>query len=72
MGTPFEELSAEDQEKRTNEFLKRMELASAFLLQLRDGAIHDEFIDLMEDDDPMKEMIEVIKIKVNDNLGAEA
>jgi hypothetical protein len=73
MRTPFEELSAEDQEKRTNEFLRRMELASAFLLQLKNGAVSDEFPgDLIEDDDPMKEMIEIIRIKVNDTIGAEA
>ncbi len=72
MRTPFDELSAEDQEKRTNEFLRRMELASSFLSQLKDGKIHDEFVDLIEDDDPMKEMIEVVKIKANDNIGAEA
>jgi hypothetical protein len=49
-----------------------MELASSFLSQLKDGKIHDEFVDLIEDDDPMKEMIEVVKIKANDNIGAEA
>ena len=72
MKTPFDELSREDQQKRTIEFNKRMKMATVFLSGLRDGKIDKEFVDLMEDDDPMKETVETLKIKVNDNLGAEA
>ena len=72
MKTPFDELSKEDQQKRTTEFNRRMRMATVFVSSLRDGKIDEEFVDLMEDDDPMKETIETIKIKMNDNLGAEA
>ena len=72
MKTPFEELSLEDQRKRTTEFQRRMKMATKFMSGLRDGKIDEEFVDLVEDDDPMKETIEILKIKVDDNLGAEA
>ena len=72
MKTPFDELSREDQQKRTIEFNKRMKMATVFLSGIRDGKIDEEFVDLMEDDDPMRELVETIKIKMNDNLGAEA
>ena len=72
MKTPFDELSREDQQKRTIEFKRRMKMAAKFMGGLRDGKIDKEFVDLMEDDDPMKETVETLKIKVNDNLGAEA
>ena len=41
-------------------------------LGIKDGKINKEFVDLMEDDDPMREVVETIKIKMDDNLGAEA
>jgi hypothetical protein len=49
-----------------------MKIATKFMSGLRDGKIDEEFVDLVEDDDPMKETIEILKIKVDDNLGAEA
>ena len=72
MKTPFDDLSKEDQQKRTTEINRRMKIATKFMGGLRDGKIDEEFVDLVEDDDPMKETIEILKIKVNDNLGAEA
>ena len=72
MKTPFEELSKEDQQKRTTEFNRRMKMATIFMSGLRDGKINKEFVDLMEDDDPMREVVETIKIKMDDNLGAKA
>ena len=72
MKTPFDDLSKEDQQKRTTEFNRRMKIATKFMGSLRDGKIDEEFVDLVEDDDPMKETIEILKIKVDDNLGAEA
>ena len=72
MKTPFDELSKEDQQIRTAEFNKRIKIATKFMSGLRDGKIDEEFVDLVEDDDPMKETIEILKIKVNDNLGTEA
>ena len=72
MKTPFEELSKEDQQKRTTEFNRRMKMATIFMNGIKDGKINKEFVDLMEDDDPMREVVETIKIKMNDNLGAKA
>ncbi len=72
MKTPFEELSLEDQRKRTTEFQRRMKLATSFLIQLKDGHINDEFVNIMEVDDPMRETIETLKLKLEDNIGAEA
>ena len=72
MKTPFDDLSKEDQQKRTTEFNRRMKIATMFMTGLRDGKIHEEFVHLMEDDDPMRDVIETLKIKMSDNLGAEA
>ena len=72
MKTPFDDLSKEDQQKRTTEFKRRMKMATKFMDGLRDGKIDEEFVDLVEDDDPMKEMIEILKIKMDDNIGAKA
>ncbi len=72
MKTPFEELSKEEEQKRTTEFNRRMKMATIFMNGIKDGKINKEFVDLMEDDDPMREVVETIKIKMNDNLGAEA
>jgi hypothetical protein len=72
MKTPFEELSLEDQRKRTTEFQRRMKLAITFMSQLKDGHIDDEFVNIMEVDDPMRETIETLKLKLEDNIGAEA
>ena len=72
MSTPFEELSLEDQRKRTTEFQRRMKLAKSFMIQLKDGQINDEFVNLMEVDDPMRETVETLKLKLDDTIGAEA
>ena len=61
----FDDLSKEDQQKRTTEFNRRMKIATKFMSGLRDGKIDEEFVDLVEDDDPMKETIEILKIKVD-------
>ena len=72
MKTPFDKLSKEDQQLRTTEFNKRLQLARTFMLQLREGKIDKNFTKLIEDDDPIKELVEILEIKVNDSLGAEA
>ena len=61
MKTPFDDLSKEDQQKRTTEFNRRMKIATKFMGSLRDGKIDEEFVDLVEDDDPMKETLEILK-----------
>ena len=72
MKTPFDELSVEDQKKRTTEFNKRLKLCTKFLVGLRNGHVDDDMINLLDDDDPMKERLEVIQIQTNDVLNAEA
>ena len=72
MKTPFEELSVEDQNKRTTEFNRRMKICTKFLVGLRDGHVSDDMINLLDDDDPMKERLEVIQIQTNDVLNAKA
>ena len=72
MSTPFEELSLEDQRKRTTEFQRRKKLAISFMSQLKDGHIDDEFVNIMEVDDPMRETVETLKLKLDDTIGAEA
>ena len=70
--TPFNELSEEDQLKRKTEFSRRLNIAKNFMDSIQAGRIDEEFTDLMEDDDPMKEGVEMIKININDNIGAKA
>jgi len=72
MKTPFEELSLEDQRKRTTEFNRRMKVCTTFLVGLRDGHVSDDMINLLDDDDPMKERLEVVQIQINDVINAEA
>jgi|TARA_B100001964_G_scaffold145444_1_gene160147 hypothetical protein len=72
MKTPFDELSVEDQKKRTTEFNKRLKLCTKFLVGLRNGHVDDDMINLLDDDDPMKERLEVIQIQTNDVLNAKA
>jgi hypothetical protein len=72
MKTPFEELSLEDQRKRTTEFNRRMKVCTTFLVGLRDGHVSDDMMNLLPDDDPLKERLELIQIQTNDVIDAEA
>ena len=72
MRTPFEELSLEDQKKRTTEFSRRMKICTTFLVGLRDGRVSDDMMNLLPDDDPLKERLEIIRIQTNDVIDAEA
>ena len=49
MRTPFEELSEQDQKKRTIEFKRRMEVAKTFVNGLTKGYINDDIDKLIED-----------------------
>ena len=72
MKTPFEELSVEDQKKRTTEFNKRIKLCTTFLVGLGKGHVNNEMAALLDDDDPVKEMLEIVQIQTNDVINAEA
>ena len=69
MKTPFEELSEQDQKKRTIEFKRRMEVAKTFVTGLTKGYISDDIDKLIEDDDPIKETVELVKLQINEVTG---
>ena len=69
MRTPFEELSEQDQKKRTIEFKRRMEVAKTFVNGLTKGYINDDIDKLIEDDDPIKDAVELVKFQTNEVTG---
>jgi hypothetical protein len=69
MKTPFDELSDEDQNKRKKEFHRRLEVAQVFLSGMVKGHVNDDISKLMEDDDPMKDMVELLKLQINEVEG---
>ena len=71
MRTPFEELSEQDQKKRTIEFKRRMEVAKTFVNGLTKGYINDDIDKLIEDDDPIKDTVELVKLQINE-VGGDA
>ena len=70
MKTPFEELSKENQDKRRKEFKKRLGTCSAFLNDIVKGSISKETLDLIEKDDPIKEVCEILIL--NNTITGEA
>ena len=66
MKTPFDELSEEDQKKRKIEFKRRIEVAKTFVTGLTKGYINDDIDKLIEDDDPIKDTVELLKLKINE------
>ena len=66
MKTPFDELSEQDQKKRKKEFHRRLEVAQMFITGMVKGYVNDDIGKLMEDDDPMKEKVELLKLKINE------
>jgi hypothetical protein len=66
MKTPFDELSEEDQKKRKKEFHRRLEVAQMFVTGLIKGHVNDDIDKLIEDDDPMKDMVELVKLQINE------
>ena len=69
MKTPFEELSEQDQKKRKIEFKRRLEVAKTFVTGLTKGYISDDIDKLIEDDDPIKDTVELVKLKINEVEG---
>jgi hypothetical protein len=69
MKTPFDELSEQDQKKRTIEFKRRLEVAKTFVTGLRKGYISDDIDKLIEDDDPIKDTVELVKLQTNEVVG---
>ena len=71
MKTPFEELSEQDQKKRKIEFKRRIEVAKTFVTGLTKGYISDDIDKLIEDDDPIKDTVELVKLQTNE-VGGDA
>jgi hypothetical protein len=69
MKTPFEELSEEDQKKRKKEFHRRLDVCQMFIQGMIKGYVNDEIDTLLEDDDPMKEGVELLKLQINEQEG---
>lgn len=72
MKTPFDDLSKKDQQKRTTEFNKRLKMAKTFMAGIVKGKIDQDFIEQIPSNDPLRKMVEIIKLKIEDNIGAEA
>ena len=66
MKTSFEELSEQDQKKRKIEFKRRLEVAKTFVTGLTKGYISDDIDKLIEDDDPIKDTVELVKLQINE------
>ena len=66
MKTSFDELSEEDQKKRKKEFHRRLEVAQMFVTGMIKGHVNDDIGKLLEDDDPMKDMVELVKLQINE------
>ena len=64
MKTPFDELSGEDQNKRKKEFHRRLEVAQMFISGMIKGYVNDDISKLMDDDDPLKDEVELLKLKI--------
>ncbi len=69
METPFDELSDEDQKKRKKEFHRRLEVAQMFITGMIKGHVNDDIGKLMDDDDPLKDAVELLKLKINEVEG---
>ena len=63
MKTPYDELSEQDQKKRKKEFHRRLKVCQMFLGGMVKGYINDDISKLMEDDDPLKDTIELLSVK---------
>ena len=69
MKTPFEELSEEEQKKRKKEFHRRLDVCQMFIQGMIKGYVNDEIDTLLEEDDPMKEGVELLKLQINEQEG---
>ena len=66
MKTSFDELSEEDQKKRKKEFHRRLEVAQMFVTGMLKGHVNDDISKLMDDDDPLKDAVELLKLQINE------
>tara|TARA_Y100000310_G_scaffold265094_1_gene275955 strand:- start:324 stop:566 length:243 start_codon:yes stop_codon:yes gene_type:complete len=69
MGTPFDELSTQDKIRREEEFHRRLETAQVFINGILKGYINNDIEKLLESDDPMKEIVTLLKFQINEVEG---
>ena len=69
MKTSFDKLSKQDKIKRTKEFHRRLEVAQMFITGIIKGYVNNDIEKLMEDDDPMKETVKLLKLQINEVEG---
>ena len=69
MKTTFDKLSKQDKEKRKKEFHRRLEVAQVFISGMVKGYINNDIDKLMDDDDPLKETVKLIKLQINEVEG---
>ena len=69
MNTSFDELSEQDKMMREEEFHRRLDTAIMFIDGIAKGYINDDIEKLMEDDDPMKETVKLLKLQINEVEG---
>ena len=69
MSVPLKELSTKDQAKRNEEFQRRLNICKVFLTGIKNGYVSTDITNEMEDDDPMKEKVELLKLQINEVEG---
>ena len=69
VSVPLESLSEEDQQIRLEEFRRRMNVCRLFLDGMVKGYISDDIGKEIPDDDPIHEVIEVLRAQINEIPG---
>ena len=69
MSVPLKSLSEEDQQIRMEEFRKRMDVFKLFIEGMVKGYINDDIGKDIPDDDPIQDVIEVLKAQINEIPG---
>ena len=69
MSVSLNSLSRGDQVKRQGELQKRLRLCYGLLEGMTSGYIPEEVEDDLDDDDPLKEMIQLYRIKLHEPTG---
>ena len=69
MSVPLKSLSDDDQQIRMEEFRRRMDVCRLFLDGMVKGYISDDIGKDIPDDDPIQDVIEVLKAQINEIPG---
>ena len=69
MSVPLESLTEKDQQIRMEEFRKRMDVCRMFLDGMIKGYINDDIGKEIPDDDPIHDVIKILKAQINEIPG---